>query len=146
MVLMSKKSKKATPKTDEVDESSTGMKAEHKVMKKPSACLKCDDHEYHDVEDDVQDMETPKKVCKTTTTPKKPTKKSTTPKKPTKKSNKPFFGVERTRSQVMCRTGQKGPGTTYAIKWVPTQACKNEEEATAKAEEWVRKQMVKEGL
>ena len=45
------------------------------------------------------------------------------------KSKKPGLCLERTRSQVMCRSGLGGPGSTKAIKYGPGAPFKSEEDA-----------------
>ena len=50
----------------------------------------------------------------------------------------PIFKVERTRSQVMCRTGKPGPGQCHSIRFGKGLECATEAAAKAKAEEWVR--------
>lgn len=47
----------------------------------------------------------------------------------------PFWAWERTRGQIMCRTGFKGPGNSHAIK-----IAGNEKDAAKKADAWVKEQ------
>lgn len=47
---------------------------------------------------------------------------------------RPYFNVERSRSQVMCRTGLRGPGSSFAIKYDEG----GEAAAIKKAQKWVR--------
>ena len=46
----------------------------------------------------------------------------------------PHYGIERTRDQVLCRTGLKGPGETKAFTF---KASGGEAKAVAKAKIWV---------
>ena len=55
----------------------------------------------------------------------------------TKPSSKAYFTVERSRSQVMCRTGLGGPGSTHKIKFGAGEMCKSEAEAVSAAKQWV---------
>ena len=55
----------------------------------------------------------------------------------------PFSGMERTRQQVMCRTGLQGPGQTHRITWA---SAGGEEAAVAQAKAWVAKQRRLRGL
>ena len=54
---------------------------------------------------------------------------------------KPSFGVERSRSQVMCRTGIGGPDSTHKIPYGKGLKCKTEEDAVAVARKWVLAQV-----
>lgn len=49
---------------------------------------------------------------------------------------RPHFGVERTREQIICRTGLRGPGSTFRIPFPPG----GEAEAVKQAKLWVKKQ------
>ena len=53
------------------------------------------------------------------------------------KSKKPGLCLERTRSQVMCRSGLGGPGSTKAIKYGPGAPFKSEEDALRAARIWL---------
>ena len=53
------------------------------------------------------------------------------------KSKKPGLCLERTRSQVMCRSGLGGPGSTKAIKYGPGAPLKSEEDALRAARFWL---------
>jgi hypothetical protein len=53
------------------------------------------------------------------------------------KSASPTFGVERSRSQVMCRTNLGGPGSTHAIKFGNNEQYKTEAAAVAAARKWL---------
>ena len=52
---------------------------------------------------------------------------------------KPFFGVERSRKQVMCRSGLPGPGQCFAIKF----GAAGEAAAVKKAEAWLQRELRK---
>ena len=52
---------------------------------------------------------------------------------------KPFFGVERLRKQVMCRSGLPGPGQCFAIKF----GAAGEAAAVKKAEAWLQRELRK---
>ena len=52
---------------------------------------------------------------------------------------KPFFGVERSRKQVMCRSGLPGPGQCFAIKF----GAAGEAAAVKKAEAWLQRELHK---
>ncbi len=52
-----------------------------------------------------------------------------------KNGKAPFWAWERTRGQIMCRTGFKGPGNSHAIK-----IAGNEKDAAKKADAWVKEQ------
>ena len=54
------------------------------------------------------------------------------------KSARPSFAVERTRSQVLCRTGLKGPGNSLAMKYGPSSQYKTENEAREAAAAWMQ--------
>ncbi len=56
---------------------------------------------------------------------------------------KPSFAVERSRSQVMCRTGLSGTGQTQALKYGLGQAHSNEKAAIAAARVWVQRKLQK---
>jgi hypothetical protein len=58
----------------------------------------------------------------------------------------PSFTVERSRNQVMCRTGLGGPGSTE--KFVYGKKCKfaSEDNATVAAIKWVQAEKKKRGL
>ena len=51
---------------------------------------------------------------------------------------KPGFAVERSRSQVMCRTGLRGVGQSHRIGLGEGEAYDSEESAVAVARAWVR--------
>jgi hypothetical protein len=53
------------------------------------------------------------------------------------KTGGPHFNLERTRLQVMCRTGKGGPGSSFAIKYGVGQAMKTEQQALTRAKAWV---------
>ena len=59
----------------------------------------------------------------------------------TKDKKRPCFSVERTRSQVMGRTGQGGPGSSKAFKYGKGQAYPNEAAAVKAAELWVESEL-----
>ena len=52
---------------------------------------------------------------------------------------KPSFSVERSRSQVLCRTGLAGKGQSYPIKYGCKEQCKNEVAAIKMAKQWVQR-------
>ena len=95
-----------------------------------------------------KDASTPKK--KTTTKTNAPTEKLTPPKmtpkkklaeeklKPSNWTRQPVIAWERSRNQVMCRTGKTGPGGTLAFKFADHGG---EKRARAKAEAWLTVQM-----
>ncbi len=56
-------------------------------------------------------------------------------------SQAPFYGIEHTRFQVMCRTGLKGPGQSHKIPFNGNQA-----NAIRLANEWVRNEWKKRGM
>ena len=61
----------------------------------------------------------------------------------TPKLKKPFYCLERTRSQVMCRTGVTGiPGQCHGIQY----AKGGEDQAIKKAKKWVEDNCKKRGL
>lgn len=47
------------------------------------------------------------------------------------------FSVERSRSQVLCRTGYRGAGQSTTFKFGPGQAFASEAAAVARAKEWL---------
>ena len=51
------------------------------------------------------------------------------------------YAIERSRSQVMCRTGLRGPGQTKAIKYGPGTPHPTEKSAAKEAKKWVEKAM-----
>ena len=53
---------------------------------------------------------------------------------------KPCFSIERSRKQVMCRTGKGGPGSSHPIVWSESGG---EKGAIAKAKTWLRDMMKK---
>ena len=59
---------------------------------------------------------------------------------PSQKRKKPHFSVEWSRSQIMCRTGEHGPGQCHAIQFGKGQACRTVDAAVSKAKLWVEKQ------
>eukprot|EP00929_Paragymnodinium_shiwhaense_P067963 TRINITY_DN34158_c0_g1_i1.p1 TRINITY_DN34158_c0_g1~~TRINITY_DN34158_c0_g1_i1.p1 ORF type:complete len:586 (-),score=129.69 TRINITY_DN34158_c0_g1_i1:123-1823(-) len=63
-----------------------------------------------------------------------------------KKASYPSFSMEHTRSQVMCRNGLRGPGSTCAFKWGEGRAHATKSSATKAAKEWVKKACVARGL
>ena len=73
--------------------------------------------------------------------PAKPSAKANSAKPAAKKKAKQLagFSIERTRTQVMCRTGLGGPGSTTAMKYGKGQKFNNEAAAVAAAENWVAK-------
>ena len=48
------------------------------------------------------------------------------------------YGLERSRNQVMCRTGLGGPGSTLAMKWGSGQQFATEALAVAAAKKWLK--------
>ena len=58
---------------------------------------------------------------------------------------RPHFGVESTRSQIMCRTGLKGPGQTHAIKFGGTSG-RPKAKALAEAAAWVKAERKRFGI
>lgn len=54
-----------------------------------------------------------------------------------KKVAAPCYAFERSRNQVMCRTGLGGPGSTFAIKYGKNEKCKTEAAAVAAAKAWL---------
>ena len=63
----------------------------------------------------------------------------------TKKKTKPHWSVEWSRSQIMCRTGQPGPGQCEAIRFGKGTACRTVDAAVEKARRWVEKAATKSG-
>ena len=55
-------------------------------------------------------------------------------------SGKAMFGVERSRSQVMCRTGKGGPNSTHKIPYGKDHPCTTEAQAVKLARQWVAEQ------
>ena len=78
----------------------------------------------------------PKKTKTTPTKPKAGKIVKTTPAKPDRK--KPCIQWETSRSQVMCRTGLSGPGSTHRITFKEAGGAKK---AYALAEKWLAKEM-----
>ena len=84
--------------------------------------------------------EVKKCAMKTAKTPIKAAKTAVkTAKTPTKAADvvwkhKPIIGFEKSRKQVMCRSGKCGAGSTYAIKFAGNGG---EKVAWKKAEEWL---------
>lgn len=72
---------------------------------------------------------------KNTKTAKKPEGKGKPP-----QAGNPFYHVERSRSQVMCRTGCGGAGSTYRVQYGPGHDHKTEKAAVAAAAAWVAQQ------
>ena len=56
---------------------------------------------------------------------------------------RPCFGVERSRQQVMCRTGLKGSGQHFAISF---KKAGSEKAAIEQAKVWLQKELVKRGF
>ena len=96
--------------------------------------------------DDEEAKPTPKKKGKK----KKKTAAQATPAKVNPKKSrgggsdswpaKPCFSIERSRKQVMCRTGKGGPGSSHPIVWSESGG---EKGAIAKAKTWLRDMMKK---
>jgi len=59
---------------------------------------------------------------------------------------KPYFAVERSRNQVMCRTGLGGPGSSHKIPYGPKEKAKTEAAAVAMGKVWVNHQMELRGI
>ena len=55
-----------------------------------------------------------------------------------KPSAKPTYSVERSRKQVMCRTGLSGPGSTHGIRFGPHEKHKTEAAAIEAARKWLK--------
>ncbi len=72
------------------------------------------------------------------TAPKKGKKKEKTKKSLAEWPKKPFLSWERSRNQVMCRTGKRGAGSSLAIKFKEAGSAKK---AWKKAETWLEKTM-----
>lgn len=58
----------------------------------------------------------------------------------------PSFSVERSRSQVMCRTGLGGPGSTVGLQYGKGKKYKKEVDAVAAAKIWLKKELKSQGL
>jgi hypothetical protein len=71
---------------------------------------------------------------------------------PDKKQNKaiavkrPFFSLEKSRGQLMCRTGVGGAGSTYQISFGACKKYTSESAARAAAERWVRGECARRGI
>ncbi len=61
-----------------------------------------------------------------------------------KHKTQPTISWERTRMQIMCRTGSGGAGSSHAIKF--TKGKKAEAEAWAKAEKWLQQERKNHGF
>ena len=57
------------------------------------------------------------------------------------KRKPPYFTVERSRNQLMCRTGLGGPGSSHKIKIEGSEAA-----AVKRAEAWVAEERIRQGL
>lgn len=119
---------KDDPDDSEDDASSSGMSVAKLVKKKPAAGK----------------LEKTKPAAGKLKKPVKKVSKHCKPKAkkvaPVDWPKKPSFSVEWSRKQVMCRTGQRGPGTTLRITFKSAGGSKV---ALAKAEAWVRSKMKK---
>ena len=142
---------------DDVEKVSSAMlsrkrKGESPSPKKKTKRTVVDEESSESSEESVAPMKSKKTpLTPTTKTPmkaKKGTAKDTTatpskteqkkgPKSPTW-PNKPRIGWERSRRQVMCRSGKTGPGTTMAITFDDAGGAKK---AWKKAEVWLEKTM-----
>ena len=58
----------------------------------------------------------------------------------------PRFRVERTRQQVMCRTGFRGPGESLALQFGEGKRFKSEQAAVKEAKRWLTEERAKQGL
>ena len=84
-------------------------------------------------------------------TPEKPEKRlqpdlpntSTPTIKAHRKDGAASWSVERSRSQVLCRTGKKGPGQTVAMKYGDGKPYRNQDAAVAAARKWW--QLIRQG-
>jgi len=59
---------------------------------------------------------------------------------------RPFFSLEKSRGQFMCRTGDGGAGSTYQISFGACQKYTSESAARAAAERWVRGECARRGI
>ena len=58
----------------------------------------------------------------------------------------PNYAVERSRSQVLCRTGFRGPGQSVKLGYGKGEAFTSEKRAVAAAKKWVAAERAKQGL
>ena len=65
---------------------------------------------------------------------------------PASAAARPMWSYEWTRSQIMCRTGLKGPGQNHGIRWGPACDCKTSEDAKKRAEAWLKGELKKRKL
>jgi len=65
----------------------------------------------------------------------------TTPEKTRKPSHKPTYCIERSRSRIQCRSGKRGAGQNFSIKFGANAERKTVEDAKKKAEAWRRSQL-----
>ena len=61
-------------------------------------------------------------------------------------ATKPFFSVERSRDQVMCRTGLGGPGSSLKMPYGKGAKYASEAAAVKVAMVWVEKEKKRQGL
>jgi hypothetical protein len=57
----------------------------------------------------------------------------------------PYFTIERTRGQAMCRTGLGGPGSSHKISFGKGKSVPNEAAAKAAARKWVQAELKRQG-
>lgn len=77
-------------------------------------------------------------------TPKR--KAKTPPKVEAKNGKRPFYTIERSRNQVLCRTGKGGPKSTSKFSYGPTHAeCKTEATAVSLAKKWLTAELKRQG-
>ena len=60
--------------------------------------------------------------------------------------DKPKYAVERTRNQVLCRTGYRGPGQSIQLKFGEGAKFANEAQAIAAAKKWLVEERRRQGL
>ena len=117
-----KEAQKATARTasngDQEKKEDQELEKEQPVMKRPSARSNADGDEDGEL--------VPKRA------------KASAP----KQEKAPYYGIEWSRNQVLCRSGLTGPGQTQAFKFQPGE----QEPAMKKAEAWVRKKCLERGL
>ena len=63
-----------------------------------------------------------------------------------KAAKRPYFSVERSRSQIICKTGLGGVGSCHRIAFGDGKACRDEETAVKRARVWVAQQRKERGL
>jgi Zn-dependent peptidase ImmA (M78 family) len=76
----------------------------------------------------------------------KPTAKGSRQTLVDKVGKRPCYSVERSRNQVLCRTGLGGPNSTFKFAYGPKHAtCKTEAAAIRLAEKWVADELKRQG-